>query len=69
MAAEYFYLDPARAGEVALKGTAAEVMHVLLALNEGKSWRELCDLLFETLPPLLPVDRIGIAMLENRHGL
>ncbi len=41
-----------------------EILEVLVALNKGLSAEQVVDLLFDTLDPLIPVDRIGIAMLE-----
>jgi len=61
---EFYYLEPPRAAQAPREDPTGEILRVLIALNGGQSWRQLCDLLFETLPPLLPVDRIGIAMLE-----
>jgi signal transduction histidine kinase len=66
---DFYYLEPIQAARSAREDSTAEILSVLIALNGGKSWRELCDLLFETLPPLIPVDRIGIAMLEGEHHL
>ncbi|HEY9855044.1 MAG TPA: HAMP domain-containing sensor histidine kinase [Stenomitos sp.] len=38
-------------------------MRVATALNEGNTPEQLIDILFETLGTLIPIDRIGLAML------
>jgi signal transduction histidine kinase len=42
----------------------SELLNIALALNAGRTVTELVDHLFESLDPLLPFDRIGVALLE-----
>lgn len=41
-----------------------ELLQVAIALNEGNSADQLIDILFDTLGPLIPLDRVSLAVLE-----
>lgn len=62
MPVSYYYLEPP---EISARPATQqdELVRVATALLEGTSPEQLSDVLFETLGILLPVDRIGLAML------
>jgi GAF domain-containing protein len=57
----YHYLDASGPLALNANGSQDQLLLVALALNQGGTAADLLDLIFETLDPLVPFDRIGIA--------
>lgn len=72
MTVSFYYLEaPATTARPSTQQD--ELVRVAIALNEGNTPEQLIDVLFDTLGPLIPFDRISLAllapdeMLESRH--
>lgn len=63
MMVSFYYLE---APTTAARPTTEqdELVRVAIALNEGNTPEQLVDILFDTLEPLVPLDRIGLALLD-----
>lgn len=68
MTVSFYYMSPTEPADLP-RTVEGELLRTALAINEGRSIEQLVDIIFETLAPLVPFERIGVALLDAQGVL